>query len=153
MALTKQDILKNATVVEESNPIPALDGETVQIRRLRDSEYREYQQMVMENINLKKRLDKDSIEKLKSVDSHEDEIAVLQELGADINMSDLYKRDREASYLICKYGLSVNDEEWTKEEVGMLPKDAPKQIADEILRITKMEEEDIEEEMETFREE
>ena len=138
MALTKKDILSTARDVEESNPIEALGGETVKIRRLRDSEFNEIQRETLKGINFNNStLSSNDFSKMKGL-SKEEEKRFLQKMGVDIDIEELTKREQNANYLACAYGLSCEGEEWTVEEIGDLPKGAPKEIADEVFRITKV---------------
>lgn len=150
MALNKKDLLKTATEVEEVE-IEALEGETVKIRRLRDGEYNEIQEKTLEGLNIKNNLSREDFENLKDAEGKQEKAEILNSLGMDIDIKKLTKMDKEADYLACKYGLSVNEEKWEIEEVKQLPTGVPGEIADKIFEITNVDVE--EEELEPFREE
>jgi len=153
MALTKKDILSTAREVEESKPIEALGGKTVKIRRLRDAEFNEIQRETLKGINLQgNKLSTADIAKMKNLTSKEEEQKYLDKMGIDLDIEELTKREKNANYLACAYGLSCDGEEWKVEEIGELPKGAPKEIADEVFRITNIDLLDSEE-IENFREE
>jgi len=148
MALTKKDLLKTAQDVEEVE-IEALDGEKVKIRRLRDGEYNEIQNLTMDSLDIKNKLSQKDIMKLKETENKEDQVDILNTLGVNVDIKKINKIDKQSNYLACVYGLSVDGESWTEEEVKELPVGVPQEIADKVFEITNANVS--EEELEPFR--
>lgn len=134
MALTKQDILKS---VEDSKEveIKSLKGKVL-IRPLRDAEYSEIQDKIFGGIKATKSIDPSKLQKAKNADSDKAKAEILQNLGLDIDVAKIQKLEKESTYLACKYGLSVGDEEWTLEDVGKLPPGVPKEISEAVFEYT-----------------
>ena len=139
MALTKKQLLQTTKDTEEVE-IEALKGKfedpVVTIRPLSDSEYSEIEDKTMEGLNISNKLDKDMLDDIRNLDDEERKEKILENLGLDVNLAQLNKKDKEANYLACKYGLSTDDEEWTLEEIGQLPTGAPSEIANAIFEYT-----------------
>ncbi len=126
MALTKAELLQGRNN-RKTVSIEALDGE-VEIRPLTDGEFYEVQSIFVEAVQMNIGLTKEDLEgkgKL-SGDALADRMSTTVDVGA------FAAANHRADVLAAVYGLSVDNNEWTAEEVESLPPGSAQQIAEAV---------------------
>lgn len=150
--LTRKDIINGASERQEVE-IPLL-GQTISLRPLTDGEYAEIEAIRKDVGEIKTNL---AFDEKGGVDVNK----VRKKVKADKNGLELkldLKKSEEMNYyadcLTTAYGLSNEQERFTPEDVrNMRPLGVVSQIADAVIRISKLDEpEKVNEEMKTFRE-
>ena len=127
MALSKAELLKGKAAVR-TVPIATLEGE-VAIRSLTDGEFHDIQQLFVEAVSMKLDI---KPEEMKGGELAADEEKLASRVNTTIDVGQFARADYESSLMAAAFGLSVNGEEWTQEEVMQLPPGSAELIADEV---------------------
>ncbi len=128
MALTKSELLAGKAAVR-TVPIKALEGGEVTIRPLTDGEFHDIQQLFVEAVSMKLDI---APEEMKGGELAADQAKLASRVNTTIDVGQFARADYESSLMAAAWGLSVNGEEWTQEEVMQLPPGSAEQIADEV---------------------
>ncbi len=126
MALTKAELLQGKTA-RRTVPIDALDGE-VTIRPLTDGEFHQIQQKFVQAVTMKLDISPEDLETELGPDTPK----LASKLNTEIDVAEFAQADYDSSLLAAAYGLTVDDDVWSPEEVEQLPPGAAEQIADEV---------------------
>ena len=126
MALTKAELLQGKTA-RRTVPIKALDGEVV-IRPLTDGEFHDIQQKFVQAVSMKLDISPEDMETELGPDTPK----LASKLNTEIDVAEFAQADYDSSLMAAAWGLSVDGEEWSMEEVAQLAPGAAEQIADEV---------------------
>ncbi len=126
MALTKAELLQGKTA-RRTVPIKALEGEVV-IRPLTDGEFHQIQQKFVQAVSMELDISPEDLETELGPDTPK----LASKLETKINVADFAQADYDSSLMAAAWGLSVDEEKWSTEEVAQLAPGAAEEIADEV---------------------
>lgn len=129
MSLSKHEILQGNRA-RRSVPIEALGGE-VKIRPLTDGEFHAIQMVFVEAVRTQFNFDDGDFSKGQLTEND-----IASKFNAQFNIREFAEADHSTDVMASAYGLSVDDEVWTTEEVEQLPPGAVKLIANEVFDLS-----------------
>ena len=128
MSLSKHELLQGNRA-RRSIPIPALGGE-VKIRPITDAEFHAIQMVFIEAVRTQFNFEPEDFSKQMSGSD------IASKFNTQFDIKEFAEADHATDLMAAAYGLSVDDEEWTVEEVGMLPPGSVKLIAEEVFDLS-----------------
>lgn len=138
--MSNLDLLKSLTLGKDDVKKVKLEinGEDKEfkIRPLTDGELTELKAMEKSPIDLKLKLGADG----KRTQSKEE---ILEGQEADINPAEFTKAQAETKYTAISYGLSVDGEHISVDDVKVLPAGIPNMLFDEIIKISSLNDSDL----------